>query len=227
MFIPPLLAPAPHDAGAMRVVGVVRHERAAAFAVGAEILPRIEAEAGEVAHRPTATPFVLRPVRLSRVFDHHQPARSRDREYRIHVRGLPIQVHGHDRLRVRRDRPLDERRVHRVGDGIDVDEHRPRARVLDGRYRGDEGERHRDDLVAGPDARCQQRQVQRARAGVHRHRLSRAAEPGELALECRHFFAKNELRAVENTQHGLVYLGLDTAVLLLEVSVRNHARQIL
>ena len=40
-----------------------------------------------------------------------------------------------------------------------------RAGVADGRDRGDEGERDGDDLVAGPDAGGEQREVQRAGAG--------------------------------------------------------------
>ena len=49
---------------------------------------------------------------------------------------------------------------------IDVDEHRRRAGVADRRDGGDEGERDGDDFVARADAGRQQRQVQRAGAGV-------------------------------------------------------------
>ena len=77
---------------------------------------------------------------------------------------------------------------------LDVDEHRRRAGVADRRDRRDEGERDGDDLVARADAGREQRQVQRAGAGVDGDRVLGAAVGGELALEAGDLLAKDELR---------------------------------
>ena len=95
--------------------------------------------------------------------------------------------------------------------------------VDDRRDGRDEGERHRDHFVAGADAGGEQRQVQRARAGVDRDGLRRAAERGEVALERGDLVAEDELRAVEHAQDRRVDLRLDRAGTGLQIDERNHA----
>src|SRR5206468_10438239 len=72
-----LLAPAAQRPNPPRQVAVVGDHRAT-FAVGAEVLPRIETEASQLAHRSASASAVLRSVRLAGVFDHRQTVLPRD-----------------------------------------------------------------------------------------------------------------------------------------------------
>ena len=54
-----------------------------------------------------ATAAVLGAVRLGRVLDHDQAVPPRDRQDRIHVGRLPVQVHREDRLGALGDRRLE------------------------------------------------------------------------------------------------------------------------
>ena len=103
-------------------------------------------------------------MRLRRVLDHGQVVVTGQRQQRIHICRLPIQMHRDDRLRAPGDGIRHLVDVDGVGPWIDVDEHRRGAGVPDGRYRRDEGERHGDHLVTRPDTGGQQRQMQSARA---------------------------------------------------------------
>ena len=60
--------------------------------------------------RADAPALVLGAVRLAGVLDHDQAVASRDRQDRIHVGRLAVEVHRHDRLGPRRDRRFDLRR---------------------------------------------------------------------------------------------------------------------
>ncbi len=85
--------------------------------------------------------------------------------------------------------------IHREGDGIDVDEHRLGAGVVDRRSRGDEGEWHGDDFVACADACGEQRQIKRVGAVVHAD-ASRVAGIGrKFLLEGGDFRPERELRS--------------------------------
>ena len=58
-----------------------------------------------VAERAGALAVVLRADRLRRILDDDELVLLRDGVDLVHRRGLPVQMHGHDRLRVRRDPP--------------------------------------------------------------------------------------------------------------------------
>ena len=81
------------------------------------------------------------------------------------------------------ERFLDPRRVDVEGVGIDIDEDRARAEVAHHFGGRGEGERRGDDLVAGPDAEREQREMQRAGAMRDRERVARADIGGEFLLE--------------------------------------------
>ena len=130
---------------------------------------------------------------------------------------------GDHRLRPRRDRALQRRRIHRVVVRIDVDEYRLRARMLDRRDRCDEGERNGDDLVTRTNPRREQGHVQRARSRVHRDRVGDAAVRGELALETLHGRPQHELRVFEDTTNRSLDLRFQPTVLRLQIDERNHA----
>jgi hypothetical protein len=105
-----------------RIVG--RHR--AGVAQRAEVLARVEAPRRGVSRgRPVAVPPVeASAVRLRRILEHGRPCRSRDRLDRVHVGGLPVEMHREDGARARRDRRLDARRVQVVGRRIRLDRHR-------------------------------------------------------------------------------------------------------
>src|SRR5438067_1649185 len=85
------LTPVAQHADRLGVAGVARRDEAA-FAAGAKVLARIEAETREVADAADAAAAVLRAVRLARVFDDDQIALARDGENRIHIGGLSVDV---------------------------------------------------------------------------------------------------------------------------------------
>ena len=117
--------------------------------------------------------------------------------------------------------------VHREGLRIDVDVDRARADVADRGDGGDEGERHGDDFVAGPDAGGDQREMQRAGAGVDRDAVRRALVGGELLLEGLDFRAEDELAGVEHAPDGGGDVRFDGEVLGFQVDERNHAAHLL
>jgi hypothetical protein len=64
--------------------------------------------------------------------------------------------------------------------------------------------------------------VQRARAAADADGLARAAEGREVALERGHGRTEDELRLLEHLQHRGIDLGLERAVLRLQIDERNH-----
>ena len=181
----------------------------AGLAVGAEVLARVETEAGHVAHTADAPALVLCSVGLATVLDHHQTVLLGDLENRVHVGRLAIQVYWDDRLRLVGDRRLQCRHVQRERLRIDVDEDRRGAGVVDGRRGRDERERHGDDFIAPADTGRKQGEVQRARSRIHADALLRLTVVRELVLEGDHFAAQRELAAVQDTLDCGVHLAFD------------------
>ena len=140
----------------------------------------------------------------------------------VHVGRLSVQVDGYDRPGPRSDGSLQQARIQRVRSRVDIHEHRGGARIMDRGYRGHEGERRGDDLMAWPDARGQQRQVQSAGPRVHSDRLTPTRTGGELLFEGRHFLAQNELAALQNVRDGPIDFRLDAVVLRLQVQIGDH-----
>jgi hypothetical protein len=217
----PRLAAVAQDTQRFRVLGVVGDDHPA-FAVRAEILARVEAEARQVAHAADAPAAVARAVRLRRILDDEQSVPARDRQNRIHVGRLTVQMYRQDRLRSRRDRRIELRGIERERLRIDVDEDRFGAGVADGRHRRHEGEGHGDDFVARADASGEQRQVQGARARVDGDAMRGADIGGEFRFECRDLVAEDELAAVEHPVDRLVNFVLDGLVLRAKIEERNH-----
>src|SRR5712691_9417472 len=85
-----------------------------ALPVSAEVLGRIEAEAGKVTEASCVTSFVLCAVRLRGVFNNQQIVSACNIENRIHIRALPIQMHGHDCFGAWCDRGFYLCRIHGV-----------------------------------------------------------------------------------------------------------------
>ena len=153
-----------------------------------------------------------------------EPAALGDVHDRIHVGRLSVQVHGDDRLGLRRDRGLEPgRSIVNVSGSMSTNTG-VAPRVVDGRHGGHERERHGDDLVAAAHAGGEQREMQRARAAVDADAVLRLAVGGELLVERRDFTPERERARVEDALDGGVHLGLDTGVLGLQIDERNHTR---
>ncbi len=159
---------------------------------------------------------------LTGVFDHRQTMFLRDRENRVHVRGLSVEMNRDDGLGSRCNCRLDSCRIHRPVVGLDVDEHWLCAGVLDRCDRGDKGERYRDHLISRTDASCQECQVKGARAAVHTNGFSRGAERREVTFERRHGRTEYVRRLVEHLLNRSIDLGLQRPVLRLQIYVWNH-----
>ena len=111
-------------------------------------------------------------------------------------------MHRQDGLGARRDLRFDLSDIHQVGDGIDIDEYRTRARQEDRLGRGDEGVRDGDDLVARTDVHGAQDDMQRRRAVADADAVLHTAELGELALEGLHVLAKEQVHALQRLLHA-------------------------
>ena len=82
----------------------------------------------------------------------------------VHVRGIALQMHGHDRLGLRGNPMFDVVRIE-IERLVDLGEDRQRAGEHDGVVAGVPGPGRQDDFVAGPDFKGVQR-----RSGARRYR---------------------------------------------------------
>ena len=150
-------------------------------------------------------------MRLGRVLHHAQSALARELEQRIHVGGLAVEVHGHDRARAVGDERARGGRVERERVALDVGEHGHGARVHDRLDRREERVRGRDHLVARADAAREQRREQRVGAVRDAEAVSRAAVGGELLLERHGVGPVEQLHPVEDrlelAEHLLLHRG--------------------
>ena len=132
---------------------------------------------------------------LTGILDDDEMVTTGNLQNRIHVCRLAVQVDRQDGPGALGDRCLDQTRVDGVGLRVDVHEHGRGAAVADRRDGGNEGERHGDDFVAGPDAGGEQGQVQRAGARVHANRVISAAIRREFLFEAPDLRAQHEVLA--------------------------------
>ena len=127
-------------------------EHQSTLAVSTKILTGIEtedAEIGQVADPPVS---VLGAMRLGRVLDHDQPVATGDFQDRIHVGGMPVEVHRQDGAGAPGDGLFDPRRIKRVGVRRDIDKHRRCTGIADGGHAGDKRVRRGDDFVTRADS---------------------------------------------------------------------------
>ena len=177
-------------------VGVVRDDHPR-VAVGAEVLARVEAEAGGVAQAARAPALASRrrgPGPRPRA----PAARGASATSRIalHVGRLAVEVDRQDHLRARRERRLELRGVHREGVVVHVHEDGRGAVQEDRLAGGDERVRHRHDLVARRPRRSARSASVSASVPFATPQAWRA--PQKAANSCsnrRAFLAPDELRA--------------------------------
>ena len=154
------------------------------------------------------------PWRLAGVFNHHEAVLFGERQDRVHVRHLPVQVHGNDAAHAASAAAADELSggvlaallfqifaqplgAHVVGALVHVDELRMRARLRNRFSRGDEGVRHGDDDVARLDARAHNGESQRVGSAADGHGVARAAEFGERLFKILHHRPADESGGVQ------------------------------
>ncbi len=162
-------------------VGVVRHHRTA-VAERAQVLPGVEAEAGQIAGRAHAPAPPGGEMGLGRVLDHRQTrgppsvdefegddrAEQVDRDHR---RGAGRSRRGH-RVRV------DQQRFR-----VDVDHHRIGPHMDHGLRGRDERHRRHDDLVTGSHAEGPEGEGERIGAGSDTDGVFHTVGGGEVLLE--------------------------------------------
>ena len=156
-------------------------------------------------------------MRLRGVLDDNLTMLAADRENRVHISRLPVEMYRQNGLRALCNHRLQLPDIHRIGRWVHIDIDRPRPGIVDCRDRRNEGERNGDDLVPRSDSGSQQGQLQRARATVHAHRVLHCAARRKLLFESRYFFAQNELARLENTSDGMLYFILYATVLGFQV----------
>ena len=183
---------------------VVRHHHAA-IAICAEIFRRIEAERRRVSEQADAPALVSRPVRLRRVFDHHQVVPARQSGDRVEIGGLAVQVNGDNGPRSRRNRRRDRCRVEVVRLGTGIDEHGPRTRGQDSQDGGDKRVRDRDDFVARSDIVRPQGELDGVEAAGDADGMPGADVRGVLGLEALDGGSQNEVSVLADLADG----GLD------------------
>ena len=93
----------PHHAHALGSNAVASSDHPA-FA-GGESLGRVKAEAGEFADGADVPRFINRRKRVRRIFDHVQIVAARNLANRIHIAGLPAEMHRNHRASFWRDSP--------------------------------------------------------------------------------------------------------------------------
>ena len=129
------------------------------------------------------TALVAAPQRMRRIFAHKQAVLVRNRIDAVQVADLAAVMDGNDGLCPGGNLFLDLIRVDAAGSVVDVGKYRRCSCMDDGACGG--GERHRggDDLVAGANPLCKQRNVKRRRAGVHGDSVFCAEITGEFLLK--------------------------------------------
>jgi hypothetical protein len=125
----------------------------------------IETERSSIANGSDAAAFIRRAHRLAGVFNYYETIPLRDRCNRVHIAHKVEHMNGYDRLRIRRDLPLDILGI----DGqafIYVNQHWDRADGQRGNGCCNPSIGWHQYLVAGADAGSGQPSDQRARTAV-------------------------------------------------------------
>ena len=124
-----------------------------------------------------------------------------------------VEMDGDNGARAWRDGGFNFRRVNETCVRLDLDEDGGCAGVANRRRRGDEGIADGDDFVAGFNLCGEQREMQRARAGIDADAVAHTAIGCELRLEPLDLRAENELRRVEHARNRFINFRLDALVL--------------
>src|SRR5580700_622465 len=219
MFVLLALAEIAHEAQLVGQTRIAGHDRTA-ITVRAQILARIKTKASGVAEASDYLTVPARPVRLAGVFDHSQVVALRTAQDRLHRDGLPVEMHGHDRFRVRRHGLLEQRRVEEVS-FVHFDEDRFRAGRRHGDGRSDVGVRGDDHFVARPDAKGLHRELQSRGSGLDTHAIRSAHVAREVFFEMAYVGSKNEAAVLHHAHDTRYDLLMQRRELRLQIDERN------
>src|SRR5262249_28386061 len=103
---------------------------------------------------------------------------------------------------------------------LDIDEDRAGAEAANSTRGGEESKRRRDHLVAGPDLQGGQGEQQGVGAGRAADRVRDAAVAGDLPFEAGDLGALDDLAGGEAPGDGGLEVGLEPAILGLQVAQR-------
>ncbi len=166
--------------GTIQQLGVARQHAALA---GRQVLGGVEAEGDRVVPRAHQAALVPGGNRVGRVLDDRQARAPRHVPDGIELDRVAGVVDGQNRPGARRDGPGHGDGIDVEGVRLDIDQHGPRAHVLDHVHRGGEGERGGDHLGAGPDPERGEGRVHAGGAGAQREGAGRPEVRRELGLE--------------------------------------------
>ena len=167
---------------------------------------------------------------LGGVFDHGDSALVRQRQQRVHVSALPVQVHRHNGLGLRRDGCTNLVEVECEGVGVDIYEDGRESEQCNHLSCSYVCKRCGNHFVARLQAEGHEGDLQRVGSVGARDRMHALAEVGaELARECGHVGPLDVGGLVARADQSLVEFGLDARVLSDEVNHRNRRvkRQVL
>ena len=107
--------------------------------------------------RADAFTLVTSAMGLCRIFDHHNAVLPREGQDRIHIRGLPEQMHWQKHFGLRRDCGGDPRRVNVMGRGIRFDRYWRGSDCRNGQPCGNISVGRHDHLIARTNIESAQR----------------------------------------------------------------------
>ena len=219
---------AQHSQALGNLIGVGRHH--AGIARRAQVLGGIEAERRHIAQSAGLPPLPLRAPRLGGILDELQSALSSKTSKTIPVDSLAVQMHrqnGPDRVRraVESSAASTARGIQVECRGIDVRQHRVRARSQNCADRGKEAEWGGDDRTPGPDPDSRERQPQRIGSRRAAHRVGHAQRIGGSRLESRNRIPQNELPRIQNPGQRFQQFLAEGRILPLQIQHRNGLRR--
>lgn len=206
---------------AQRELPIVRDDRPS-VAVGAEILPGVEAEGTGVADGSDATTVDLRAMRLRAILDHLEIVFPGDRKQRVHVARVTVEMDCDDRSGARRDPARDIGRVERVIDRIDVGKNHAISAARHRFAAGDEGIGGNDDLRPLRQRECLENDLERVGAVADTDAELRLLVRGEIPFEALVVLAADERGAANRVFDSRVDLALDAEVLGMEIKKFDH-----
>ena len=201
--------------------GLVVGEEGTCVAIGAEVLPGVEARRrgdGNGGGPPSPS---RRTLRLCGILDEHEAERGE----LLHRRHLAIEMHRDDRPGARPDLPSYLGDVDQEMVGVAVDQHRHGARARDGERGRDEGVDRHDDLVALPDARGTERDLERVGPVRDADAVAHVREAREGRLERLDLRAEDEAPAVEDARESARDVVRHLPVLRPQVDQRDTRHQ--
>ena len=139
-------------------IGVVCHEHSPL--PSGDRFGAMEGEGPKAAHAPGPLAVIHRANGFGGIFNHGDAVALADRQQGIHVAEVAVEVHGHDRLGLGRDRGLHLFRIQTPAVRQDVHKHRCGAQMHDWCGGGDPVGVGHDHLIAGPNAQGMHAHVQ-------------------------------------------------------------------